>query len=70
MFIVAMFICGDFLSSPSKQWSGTVCHVRFGSLSYFFGLMYSKEIGLGNKAEVTFIAHCAMLLSEKFIHPV
>lgn len=30
MFIVAMFICGESLSSPSKQWRGNVCHIGFG----------------------------------------
>ena len=36
-------------------------------LIIFFGLMYSKGNGLGNKAEVTLIAHCVLV---KLIHPV
>jgi hypothetical protein len=69
MFIVAMFICGEFLSSASKQWWGNVCHLRLGILDYFFGLMYSRGNGFGNKTEVTvtLIAHCVLV---KLIHPV
>jgi len=61
MFIVAMFICEEFLSSPSKQ------AVEGKSMSYdlessviLLGYLYSIENGLGNKAEVTFIAHCVL----------
>jgi hypothetical protein len=48
-----------------------------GSSVFLLGYLYSIENGLGNKAEVTFIAHCVLTawvrrihaLLERFIHP-
>lgn len=49
-----------FISKQAMEGKRLSCQIWKPQI-FFFGLMYPKENVLGNKAEVTFIAHCVML---------
>lgn len=51
-----------FISKQASSGGGKRLSYQIWNPQLFFsGFLYSKEMGLGNKAEVTFVAHCVML---------